>query len=525
MKISLYQNLSETNAVNKNLLFVVSAIGNLRKGTSILTPVIELQSDFNIQYSAEVVDEDNDDVIDGDGVDVVYQTEPLPIVDVNYIYIEEFNRYYFVDNINVELTNYFIFYLRCDVLMSYKNKVLDLNAFITRNEFTYNDLLKDDRISFYYNKVIDEYKADKGNMVNTTFSSTEVLPSFTNCALSVINDKILLSKTTITSPDVTLPNVDNIASGQSLVCRTYCCNGLNVTRLARRILNDDTLANFVLSGIILPFKIDNDEDAEYLRLGDTDIDGVDGVRVYDITPNLSKYYVIADFKIESEGTFLEYEPYTQYEIWLPYLSWVKVNADDILDNRIIVYYVVDFLTGNAQVTIYDVTNGRNIFTSNCQLGVKIGFSSTNAREVKDNQTSNNIGLSVGLLSSALAFTGGVTTANPIVMGGALISGGNVIANYFQNQNINYNRASGSISSSNGGLYASQDVRIRKTKLIPKEYGIDFAKLYGKPLNEYVRIGDLSGYTEVGEIHIEDIGSITETEYNELHTLLKEGIIL
>lgn len=524
MKLILYNNFSETNQVNKNISKVIELEGSLLESTSIINPIIKIF--FNPEGMESYVVEDNQEYIVFNGLKITWDSFIYDyVLAANYAYIPEFNRYYFINDIISVRRNIWQLIMNVDVLMSYKDELLKLDAFVLRNEFDFNKYVKDDLLTYYYDKEVIEYVADKGDKVNTTFSST---PSsyFRNCMLSVINDRILLQSNTVPAPDTSLPNVNNEVSGQSMVCKMYYCSPISVTRLARLILNDDTLANFIISAILLPFNLRWDyEEEEYLRLGDQEVgDDLTKVTVYPATPNLSEYYVIADFTIIGDS-FMDYEPYTSYDLWIPYLGWVKVNADDILNNRIIVYYVVDFLTGNAQVTIYDITNGKNVYTSNCQLGIKIGFSSTNAREVKDNETSNNIGLTVGLLSSSLAIIGGAVTYNPVAVGGGAVAMGSTIAKFIQNNNTNYSRASGSLSSSNGGVYASQEVKIRKTKLKPKNYNDDYAKLFGKPLNEYRKLSTLHGFTTVGNIHIENVASATRNEHDQLKALLEEGIIL
>ena len=525
MQVFLYQFNGDNTILDKTsyLTLLAEYSGELKDASSIINPSILILD--NVQFDVVAVESGND-------IDITADDSDVSIINVNnistanYAYIPEFNRYYFINDITAVVTNLWKIDLHVDVLMSYCNEIKSLNAFIVRNEYEYDDMVKDDLVSYYYDKEVSEFIPQKGDKVNTTFRSTDQLGViYTNFVLSVINDQIWATGDSITSPDSTLPVVDSVC-GQGQTTALYVCTALNITRLARALIDDNysNLYSFVSSVIALPFLIAHDSEELYLRLGKTYIDGLSGVHCYKIANKVSQYYVIADFTITGDS-FDDYEPFTQYQIWLPYLSWVNISADDLLNNRIIVYYVVNYETGNSQVTIYDVTNGKNIFTSNCQLGVKIGLSSSNAREVKDNATSNNIGLAVGLLTSALAVVGGTFSGNAVAVGGGLISGGSTIAKYVQNQNTNYLRASGNLSDANSGLYQCQDVKVRKTKMKPKNYDSNYAKLFGKPLNEYRTIGDLSGFTTIGEIHIEDIGSITSTEYNELYAILKSGFII
>lgn len=64
------------------------------------------------------------------------------ITRINYLYIDSFKRFYFCE---VSIENGFII-LSCDVdvLMSYKNDILKIEATIDRNEFLKNGYIQDD---------------------------------------------------------------------------------------------------------------------------------------------------------------------------------------------------------------------------------------------------------------------------------------------------------------------------------------------------------------------------------------------
>lgn len=521
MKIILYNNLSENNKLNKSISKIVEVEGYLREQTSIVNPQILIE--FHPEQFEGYVKDDNGDYVVYNGIKISYNTFLYSyILSTNYVHIPEFNRYYFITDIISIRQNLWRILLHVDVLMSYSNAILNTKGFITRNEFTYDPMVKDDEISYYYDKEIVEYIAAKGDKVNTTFHSKNTQLNLKNCLISVINDQVLYSSNTIIPPVESLPEVDNDITGSCVSYNTYCTTPLYVARMVRHFIDvDDTLSSYVISVVFLPFDITNDGDARALKLGKT---ALEDVTVYNISPQLSTYHVIADFTITSDS-FMDYEPFTKYELYIPYLSYITVSADDILNNRIIVYYIVDYQSGASQVTVYDVTNGKTIYTSACQLGVKIGVTSTNAREVKDAANANNIGLAVGLLTSVLSTAGGVATSNPVAVMGGLISGGSSVAKYIQNQNTNYQLGHGSVSTSNGGIYASQDVKVRITRLKPKDYNADYFKLKGKPLNKVMLLKDLTGYTIVGDEHLENFGTATQSENEEIKSLLNTGIIL
>lgn len=101
MEIKLYTTTSTNNTIGKVL--ENETIFNVKfKGiASIKTPLIELLTDDNI-------------------------------FKFNYAYIEKFNRYYFIDKIDISPNNVYSVSLSVDVLESFKNDILQSKGFISR---------------------------------------------------------------------------------------------------------------------------------------------------------------------------------------------------------------------------------------------------------------------------------------------------------------------------------------------------------------------------------------------------------
>ena len=114
--ITFYNNTAETNRVDKtNYLTLVSEIsGNLREETSLTDLVITIQ-----------------------------QNE---VPTFNYAFIKSFNRYYYVTDIASVRSNLWEISLSVDVLMTYKEALLNCTGFIDRNEFEYDPLIVDDKL-------------------------------------------------------------------------------------------------------------------------------------------------------------------------------------------------------------------------------------------------------------------------------------------------------------------------------------------------------------------------------------------
>lgn len=127
MKITLYFNTSEPNRMNKTLTTIGSVDGTLRTQSSVIDPVIRVASGLNFS-------------------------------NVNYMYIDEFHRYYFINDIVSVRTGIWEIYGHVDVLSTYSNIVSSLPCVIGRNEYEYNLFLDDDRLLVNTNRFVQTLK-------------------------------------------------------------------------------------------------------------------------------------------------------------------------------------------------------------------------------------------------------------------------------------------------------------------------------------------------------------------------------
>lgn len=132
MTIILYTNSSENNALNKELTTLATLSGSLREETSIIDPEIT--------------------VVDIDSY----------IPDLNYAYVAEFNRYYFVTNIESVREGVWKLTMHVDVLYTYKDQILANTAIIERNENEYDLLLNDGLFQTQQNPRIAQYPFPAG---------------------------------------------------------------------------------------------------------------------------------------------------------------------------------------------------------------------------------------------------------------------------------------------------------------------------------------------------------------------------
>lgn len=113
IKLNFYRNFSLDNVVEKNIVSIGEASGDMREDISILNPSI------------------------------LIDTSSIDISQANYVYIENFKRYYYITSMDIVRTNLWRINLRVDVLMSYKDYILDLSCFVSRSASDYNKRLAD----------------------------------------------------------------------------------------------------------------------------------------------------------------------------------------------------------------------------------------------------------------------------------------------------------------------------------------------------------------------------------------------
>ena len=206
------------------------------------------------------------------------------------------------------------------------------------------------------------------------------------------------------------------------------------------------------------------------------------------------------------NNFLDFNPYTRFLLYLPFYNEIEINPIDFYDENVDVYYFTDFVTGRT--TIFIQNSKRVIFTATFQLGYDIPFGATNSVDI----ARNLINQTTNLLTK---------TNEENVTGNNLLSFG---VNSIMNIQLGYNAKNVSVACEN--FHNSTNIQI--VKITPKLVNINLATynhLYGKPLMENRILGNLSGYTEIEEIHLTGFNTALKEEVDEIESLLKEGVIL
>lgn len=225
-------------------------------------------------------------------------------------------------------------------------------------------------------------------------------------------------------------------------------------------------------------------------------------------PYLSSQYVEVDCGtlnvVEFWGSYLDYSPYTKIQLYLPYIGIVPIDIDDIQNSTIRVVYHVDVLSGAC--VAYVLCGGTQLYTYIGQCSSNIPITSNDFT----NTLNGILGITSGIAS--LAMTDGASAPQAI---GTIASS---IVNVFK-PNI---RKSGNISGTGGMLGVQTPYLIcqRPRQSVPVKQN----HFTGYPSNITYTLADLSGYTEVQSIHLENV-PCTDAEMNEILEYLTGGVVI
>lgn len=261
---------------------------------------------------------------------------------------------------------------------------------------------------------------------------------------------------------------------------------------------------------------------------------------------------------EFYGNYLDYSPYSQCYIYLPFIGINEVSIDDIVGHAVNIRYRVDAYNGSCIAMIYVAKDGyENLcyqFAGNCgvevplaggsQAAIKAGMMQAEAygrAAVQSAQIQKTASIGTGIVNGASAGAG-AGAMNPVagIVGGLLgaLAGGT--SGYIQGS-ADYGAAklsagamqeaarvankssvqhSGSFGSSHGAMGNKIPFMIIRTPIQVKV--VNYNDDYGFPAHKRVIIGGCTGYLRVREVNVISAFATNE-EKIAIEQALKEGV--
>ena len=273
------------------------------------------------------------------------------------------------------------------------------------------------------------------------------------------------------------------------------------------------------------------------------------------------------------NTFLDYEPYTKLQLFLPLIGIVNLDTNSVMGKDVKVTYIFDYLgnTVAAEISVIENETVRILQTETGVLGYNIPYTYINSEEMSRNLAIGVVkaGLSIGAgvvgssYQSTSSTIGNVSTQNQgskdVVIKGTNTKSGISTRNlkYERNRTEDTNlttttsgkhrrtfdmfyglngfadtlsssvlRGTTNIAGTNINYYESFTptlTRVTINNWYPNGFGI----FYGFPLKQTKTIGELknTGFTIFEEIHVDNVDGATFEEKDMIENYLKEGVLL
>ena len=257
------------------------------------------------------------------------------------------------------------------------------------------------------------------------------------------------------------------------------------------LINNNPIEN-IISCKAIPYAISGT--TQEITLGNVKT-GVNGEK---ISQNFSKQTIGSVAIAEHYKNFLDYAPYTNVIIYLPYIGFKELDTSLVMGKTLRIEYTLDVITGGCLAQIYVGKIRLYEFTGN--IGVDISITASNRAQVE----SAYINAGVGVVSSAMS--GNVTGAVNSIIGAATSQ---------YHYSGTGNPSPSCVASTNRTCY----VVIDRPQYQPLKA---FNHTRGRMCCLSKTIGSLKGYTVCdGNIDISGI-SATDEEKDEIVNILSSG---
>ena len=473
MRIKLYQCLCENNRMYKESFMINEIIldGNARLPINKSNPTFYIE---DVNFEKYLNDDNNIDVvfdIESEEKDIAYSLNGQTY---NYLFVEDWERYYFIEPITFTNNKMYIINGTLDTLMSFKNKEWKNHPLYITRRTNGSSFISDNLIQFKYNKTI---KNNNGETISDIESRTKGYQSFgipysdygtyrnTYCIVVAVSNPVLIDTLEYadysyipTARDNGTDRMKKATSNMSFSQRNtiyYCITPRMLLALCNHVLTNSSIMGNILSITILPYLIDteNTHDGHIMNFFPStslDYSELDG-QFNDYCVKQAKYgnndrFIYRTIEIPEAQSYRDYEPYCEAHMYIPYADTIKLNLQSVRGCTLRLYYYVDFDTSNSTYILYNVTRDKIENTGTCQLGYKFTLTTSNAEEIKKTQENNLTKFLFGTMASGISLMSG----NPQAIIGSTRGIINNMSQFIQRENSVISRGQANATSSNVG---------------------------------------------------------------------------
>ena len=206
------------------------------------------------------------------------------------------------------------------------------------------------------------------------------------------------------------------------------------------------------------------------------------------------------------GNVLDYAPYTEISLYLPFIGIVKMDVADVMRGSVSVKYHVDVITGACLADVKINRDGESAVLYQYSGSAIVTYPISSGSYAS---------MAAGVLSLAAGVAGTIMTggaAAPALIGGAV--GLSHLHTEVQK--------SGGFSGAPGAMGGKKPYLIisRAQEALPT----NFEQYEGKPASKAVTLGNCDGFVRVQSINIDGVPA-TYGELDQIVALLKQGVII
>lgn len=311
--------------------------------------------------------------------------------------------------------------------------------------------------------------------------------------------------------------------------RTYAINGNTVKNLADFLWNaDETKFDEIIKGLglmgqnpidglidlrLYPFNVATKNSAtaaEDIVVGRTNT-GVKGIK---LTENVSGLIDLGSCTFfQKFKNFLDYEPYTTAQLYIPYVGVVPVSTAEFMGRNVSCKMIVDYTTGACTAVVF--RDDIPYIYRNGSLAVEVPMTATNSARTAQTTLNNVIGTAMNVGSTV----GSLATGN---IGGAVSSAVGAISGVYDimAQPTQYQTAGA--STANCATWQPQQcyfIITRPIPIVPDNYG----HTVGYACEQSGQLGNFSGFTMVANPVIDF--KCTDTEKTMIIQQLQNGVYI
>lgn len=400
----------------------------------------------------------------------------------NYIYVPKWSRYYFVDDVTLNVNGIWEMTCKFDALASYKDSIGAMITFVQRTSDSRH-------ISPY---IRDNAVSCEDRVVSTESATTDAFPSASGYILRVLGRG---STNGIGTFWVTYNDIKNIFSGVwgdvddgSITDYIYA--------LANLYINDPSqyIVGVYRSPLPVTKYLENGSDNTTIYVGGHETN-LQAIRVNNAQSIIFSGKVL-NKPINMYSDFRATDPaFSTYTLYIPTIGIVNLPAE-IMHMELKVTLCADLFTGDLTFMLYADDDIVATYTSNCYASVSVGVQ-------------NGSG-GASLLSNALSVAGGVATGNIAIATPGIIQGTKAVTS-----------PPASVLGTQGSIGAVETYPDFIITCIQKSSGGIPSDVYGRPCEKTLQLGAMSGYIKCENASISNIAG-TKRDKELINSFLNNG---